>query len=198
MQQSVTDAMLIRLVKLFIHWTYTGVLPKSSELDQLTDPYEPDGQPFWLYINAYVFGDRFVSFDFQQAVHEALQSYIGYRLPWNDESIDVVEYAVAYNAPDSTIILQLVDDYCFSCRHADGEREWEHTRAFKSDSQKRLPTSFIVRVVRRLPELHHMCETGEIEEKERCYSEHTSEGDKKRCDCLHMRYDEKDDYGYYE
>ncbi|KAF2625439.1 hypothetical protein BU25DRAFT_345683, partial [Macroventuria anomochaeta] len=186
-----------RVFKLFVHWIYTNALPKENELDQLTGPYEPDGQAFWFYINAYVFRDRFLALGFQRAVQEALGSYLNNPFPWDDDSINAVQYAVANIAPHRPIFQQLVDYYCFSWRWTDDEGGTKCNAAFRSLLQKELPTSFVVRVMWKFRELQQISEGRVVETKARCYIEHGSDKEEKHCNKLHMRYDYKDDYGYF-
>lgn len=71
------DTTLTCSVSLFVHWIYTQPIPSHKDIDRLTEPYEPDGIFFWIFIKSYVFGERFLALGFQRAIHEALEENLG-------------------------------------------------------------------------------------------------------------------------
>lgn len=173
--------MLTRSVKLFVHWIYTSALPRFTEYDQLNDPYEPDGQPFLLLVSVYVFGGRFITVGFQQAVQAEFRIYISQQWHWNEDSVVAVQYATSNIAPDRPMIQLLVDDYCSSWKYAEEEGGLVIDTAFSPAYQKQLPVSFLVRVLRRFREFQRLRDAClEGDSNNRCYLEHQSDEEKRR------------------
>lgn len=192
------------IVNLFVQWLYTKVLLDlfSDGWDRITQSEETEDQPERIYIDAYVFGDRYIALEFRRVIHEVLDSHLNEYYIWGVDS--VLSIATAYlNIPlHLPIRQQLVDLYCDDWDDGlERDGEWGIGPAFSSRVQKRMPAAFLVHIMKRLHELrcgktHEMYH--DETPKSRCYIDHTSDADKEDCDGLHMRYDEEDDYGYFE
>lgn len=188
-------------VNLFVHWLYTQVLPGPSSEDwaRITQTEDTKGQPELIYIDAYVFGDRFVALEFRREIHEAFDFWLQGWYLWYDDS--ALSIATAYLSVPSHLPLrqQLVDVYCKNWAYYSHE-VWgkDIAPAFSSRIQNSLPTAFLVRVMKTLHELRskNTCEV----RKMRCYIDHTLDADKEYCGTrhMHMKYDEEEDYGYFE
>lgn len=95
------------------------------------------------------------------------------------------------NIPLNRPILQcLVDYHCKYWRNCCEDH-------FAEDREvSELPHKFIIRAMRRFNEMLTEEQTGHTD-KIRCYMEHTDEKETTECGKLHMRYDEKKDFGFF-
>jgi len=188
----------VRVVRLFVHWLYTKTIPATSWyvvwspiIDRSLKPGMYDAwvqEVFIVLIKAYVFGDKFLATGFRQDVHRKFSNLLsGYCLTLPG-GCQVIEYAFN-NVPSDRVMLQhLVDDYC---------SQWDETQLDHVSVRipKWLPRAFPVRVERRFAELRSMINN--VGNRSRCYYEHTSAEERKKCRYLHMFYHEVEEYGYF-
>ena len=136
-------------------------------------------------VRAYVFGDRFLAPEFRRAVNNASVKHTprGASFFYEDGCFSVA-YAFENIQPSSVLLQHLVDMYCTAWN--------EDIDDFNPQTFDDLPNSFIRRVIQRLK-----CYCRHTEEK-RCYLEHASEQEKKKCLALHIEYDEDDEIAFFE
>ncbi|KAF1358728.1 hypothetical protein EJ07DRAFT_156556 [Lizonia empirigonia] len=182
-----------RVFNLFVHWLYTKVLPDpvsaGDDWDRITKTEEDEDQPERIYIDAYVFGDRYIALEFRRVIHETLDSRLKEYYLWGVDSISSIATAYLSIPSHLPIRQQLVDLYCENWDAWSNKDCGEQMDpAFSSQFQKGLPTAFLVRVMKRLYELRSG-KTFEMEYDEtpklRCYIDHTSDAEKEDCDDLH-------------
>ncbi|KAF9693739.1 hypothetical protein EKO04_008149 [Ascochyta lentis] len=123
----------------FVDWLYTQRLPESR-MHWCPDPDRGEQCNMQLgmaYVQAYVFGDRFQTLGFKDAVGQKLCDDLDHSPP----SYETVIYAYAHLPEEDDLLQQMVN---FQCAYGnplyDDDVEEIETR-------KRLPTDFLVRVM---------------------------------------------------
>ena len=87
---------------------------------------------------------------------------------------------------DRAVVQFLVDEYCHNYQN-NGERD-----------EGTLPREFLLRCMRRLKDMASEPQGDHRARLQRCYLEHTIEGEKEACPKLHMRFDQDVGHGYFE
>lgn len=190
-------------VRLFVHWLYKGTIPKNGSdkewspiLDRVINCTIKKRhlnlhtrELFPLLIKAYIFGDRFLAIGFRRDISERISDNLSRIRLWGTTFQQVIQHAFTHIPFDRPILQHLADICC---------KDWYEDEDEEADifAQKDLPQAFIMRVLRRFGEVREMKQMN-IQSHVRCYYEHASEEDEKRCGKAHMVYNEKRDYGYF-
>lgn len=86
-------------VNLFAHWLYPGKVPGYVDDDEWNKTTEVAGttsgtdERFYVYLSAYIFGDKFFILQFRQTIQEAYGAYIMHEHVWGPRSVEAVTTA---------------------------------------------------------------------------------------------------------
>lgn len=160
------------------------------------------------YLEAFVFGDRFLAHHFRRAVHKKLDSIMTWANICTQGSVTLFQYAFD-NIPSHYPLLQhLVDEYRHALCIAEeyrkingiGKDSKEIYLAFSFTSQLSLPVELLVRVSKGIQQfgLDVTSERHRNWSKDCCYFEHVDEEEKVACKKMHVEYDEYMGHGLYK
>ncbi|KAJ8111033.1 hypothetical protein OPT61_g6274 [Boeremia exigua] len=183
---------------LFVHWLYTQQVPDHKKdcamWDHIVNGKHSNRMflsrsqyqlPTLTLLRAYVLGDRLLAEEFRRLTNNHLvegDSTVGFN-PM--ESLPSIEWAFENIRSDRSILQYLANEFC---------NNWfpEGDDTDDIDALSKLPTKFVLRLLRRLGYLRQ----SSIEEGKTCYLEHFTEAEEKACEKTHVQYSELEDYSY--
>ena len=138
----------------------------------------------------YSFGDRFIAPAFRRAMNEVAVDYVRSLMLSPSNILELTRWAFEHIPSNRPLLQLLVNQLC---------QDWYDDEPDMKGSIKalrELPATFVGRVIQRYCHLRNNSRTSEGTVY--CYSEHATDEEKVACGGAHMRYDEDEEFGYFD
>ncbi|KAF9693608.1 hypothetical protein EKO04_008457 [Ascochyta lentis] len=201
----------VEVFDLFARWIYTQKIPYKI-YGPMWD-HQGNGRNYslteisWLYLKAFVFGDRFLAQIFRSAAQQEFshlsKTYGRFMTEINDAAI--IQYAFENVPAQHPLLQQIADNYRHQmCYWEDRRNRYGMSKLtkqcyepFSISAQRSLPIDFLLRVNKGIHQYGLDLSRQDERSREHCYFEHASDKEKKKCGKLHVEYDEHMGYGFW-